>query len=772
MNLTIDQALIKAVEAHKSGQLQDAERLYKAILFAQPRHPDANHNLGVLAFKAGMHETALPYLKAALEANPQQSQFWVSYINALIEIRQVVLASAALDEGKRLGLPDNALEQIEQKLTAAVPEKPQQSEIDALLSQYNAGNYPAAEQLAKVLTKLFPGDSFGWKALGTILKQTGRLQEALESMLLAAHTDPDDAEIHNNLSATFQDLGRLTESEASCREALRLKPDFAEAHNNLGTLLKDLGRLTEAEERFREAVRLKPDFAEAHNNLGNILKSLGRLTEAEGRFREALRHRPDFAEAHYNLGNVLNDLAQLMEAEASYREALRLKPDYSLAYSNLGVTLHDLGRLTEAEKCYREVLRLVPDYSKSYSNILFGLNYLESLSTESALREAKHFGSIISAKAQPKFTTWIANNEPNKLRIGFVSGDLRNHPVGYFIEGLIKQLDSARFDLSAFPTILKSDELTDRIKPMFKEWRPIVGKTDLEAATEIHQLGIDILIDLSGHTADNRLSIFSYRPAPVQVTWLGYFATSGIPEIDYILSSPHVTPVGEEWHFTENVWRLPETSLCFTPPDPPVEISRLPALDNGYITFGCFNNLTKVNSQVISVWAEILMRVPRSKLFLKAKQFADPRIIDQIRLAFSKHGLSQDRFIFERYSKRYEYLASYNRVDMALDPFPFPGGTTSIEGLWMGVPVLTLKGDRFISHQGESIAHNVGLSNWIALNINDYVAKAEQFARNVNALSALRDALREQLLNSPLCDTKRFAQHFEDAMWGMWKKST
>ncbi len=349
-----------------------------------------------------------------------------------------------------------------------------------------------------------------------------------------------------------------------------------------------------------------------------------------------------------------------------------------------------------------------------------------------------------------------------------VSGDLRNHPVGYFLEGVLSQLYSSSIELLAFSTSPKSDELTLRIKPYFKDWVSVYGLSDDQAAQAIHETAPHILIDLSGHTAHNRLQVFAYKPALVQVTWLGYFSTTGVAAMDYILAGPHLVPKDEENHFVEKVWRLPETSICFTSPDVQVDVSKLPALDNGFITFGCFNNLSKMNEQVVSVWSRILERVPGSILFLKTKQLADAAVIAEVIAAFGANGISENRLVLEGRSPRDEYFAAYHRVDIALDPFPFPGGTTSAEALWMGVPVLTLKGDRFISHQGESIAHNVGMSDWITEDSEDYLAKAQYFASDVQSLARLRSGLREQVLKSPLFDAKRFVKHFESAMWGMW----
>jgi predicted O-linked N-acetylglucosamine transferase (SPINDLY family) len=428
--------------------------------------------------------------------------------------------------------------------------------------------------------------------------------------------------------------------------------------------------------------------------------------------------------------------------------------------------------LAEAESSYRESIRINPDYAALHSNLLFSLNYVESMPTQEALVEAKRYGSAVSSKAEPKFTSWQVNPNPIKLRIGFVSGDFSNHPVGFFVEGLLKNLDLTKFDLYAFPTKSKIDELTNRIKPMFDEWIPIFDKSDIESAKLIHQLGIHILIDLSGHSAYNRLPVFSYKPAPIQSSWLGYFATTGLPEMDYFLGDPYLTSENEKNHFTEKLWKLSETWLCLTPPSPPIPISDLPALKNGYVTYGCFGNLSKMNSGVIKQWATILQNTADSKLLLKSKQLADIQVVNDIRDRFTDHGINSDRLVLEGPSSRKEYLEAYNRIDIVLDTFPYPGGTTSCEALWMGVPVLTLKGDRFLSHLGESIAHNAGQADWIAEDSNAYVSKASVFASDAQMLATIRMTLRDRVLKSPLFDAQRFANNFGVALWGMWRQGS
>jgi protein O-GlcNAc transferase len=296
----------------------------------------------------------------------------------------------------------------------------------------------------------------------------------------------------------------------------------------------------------------------------------------------------------------------------------------------------------------------------------------------------------------------------------------------------------------------------------------IYRQTDVQAASAIHELGIHILFDLSGHSNGNRLPVFAYRPAPVQVSWLGYFATTGVPEMDYFLGDPIMSPESEQHHFTEKLWSLPKTWLCLKPPTDSVFVSDLPALTNGFVTFGCFGNFSKMNDEVILVWSKILKTMIHAKLHLKSKQYADPEVIKIAHEKFAAHGVAAERLICEGPSLRSGYFEAYNSIDIVLDTFPYPGGTTSVDALWMGVPVLTLKGDRFLSHLGESIATTAGQKDWIAEDHDDYVNKALQFATDLGQLANLRSALRDRVLMSPLFDTSQFAKDFENTLWSLW----
>jgi len=573
-----------------------------------------------------------------------------------------------------------------------------------------------------------------------------------------------------NLGATLHDLGRFDEAETCFRRAIQLMPNLADAHYNLGNTLKNLGRLEEAKACYRKALQLKPDFAGAYSNLGIALQETGNLYEAEMVLRQALQIKPNFMEAYNNLGSTLNDLGRLDEARVEYETALRIKPEYAEILNNLGNTLLNMGRHDEAISCYRRALQTNPDYLRARSNLLFSLNYSTIHSQEFCFAEALEYGRIVRNKVTSAYTQWPSKIQPERLRVGLVSADFGNHPVGYFMESVLTQLCTTSIELIAYPTSPKSDEMTARIKPRFSAWKPLYGKSDEAAARLIHDDGVHILIDLSGHTKLNRLPIFSWKPAPVQVAWLGYFATTGVAEIDYIIGDPYVTPDSEAAHFTEKIWQLPECYWCFSAPAVQIEVSALSALSAGHITFGCFNNLTKMNDAVVAVWAKILHAVPGSRLFLKYSQLNDPLMRKTTLERYAKLGIGAERLILEGRSSRAEYLACYHRVDIALDPFPYPGGTTSLEGLWMGVPFITKRGNRFLSHAGETIACNAGLREWVAADEDDYIAKAVSFAAAPSRLAELRAGLRQQVLASPVFDAARFAGNFEKVMWKMWEQ--
>ena len=628
---------------------------------------------------------------------------------------------------------------------------------------------PGAEHSAKAAEK----DALDLIIQGNALQAGGRFGRALECYEAAISLVPNMARAHLNRGNVLLESGDALAALAAYETALSHDSVYAAAHYNRGNALVALSRGADALAAYKRAISLKPNFVDAEVALGAVLDDLGQFDAAAASYRRALAMQPEYAQVHSNLGNVLKELGQFRDAAASYRHCLEIQPNYAEGHNNLGNVLKDLGQLGEAEACYRRALHLNPGYAEAHSNLLFLLNYSDKKDPSLLLSEARQYGEALTRQARA--ATIIRNNRgPDRcLRVGFVSGDFRTHPVSYFFQGVLAELvlqTSGRLEFVCYHNHVSSDKVTDRIKSLCHGWCSIVGLPDEDAALRIKDDGIDILIDLAGHTAHNRLPLFSWKPAPLQLSWLGYFATTGLTAIDYLIADPWTLPESEEANFTEKIWRLPETRLCFSPPDENVEVSPLPALSNGYLTFACFNNLTKMSDKVVTLWAQVLTAVPDSRLFLKSPQLKEAFVQQGVAERFALAGVDPGRLIMEGLSSRAEYLKTYQRVDIALDPFPYTGGTTTCEALWMGVPILTLAGERFLSRQGVGLLMNVGLPEWIASNTDEYLARAGSHASNLESLAFLRAGLRQQVLASPLCDAPRFARHFELALRNMWRQ--
>jgi len=716
--LTPGSILQQAMAHHQAGRIPQAESLYWQFLLAEPDNPIAHYHLGNVLLDQGRFEDAAACYRQALALNPDFAEAHGNLGNVLMGQRKLMEAAACY-----------------RKALALNP--------DFFVVHYNLGN---------------------------VLSEQGKLNEAAASYRKALDLQPSFARAQHNLGVTLHDQGKLDEALACFRRVLDMQPNFVEAYCNIGKTLHDQGRLDEAIASFRRALDLYPDFAEAHCHLGVSLQEQGKLAEAVASYRRALTLMPDFVDAHNNLGIALHAQGNLNGAVSSFHRALALRPDLADAYSNLGNVFKDQGRIDEAVASYRQALILKPDFFDAYSNLLLCLNYLPGQSVSGYLEEARRFGRQAAARIEERFSNWTCSVSPERLRIGLVSGDFRDHPVGFFLENMLAGLDPSRIELFAYSTHHREDALTARIRPRFSAWKSLLGMQDEAAARLIHDDGLHVLLDLSGHTSHNRLPLFAWKPAPVQVSWLGYSASTGLAEMDYLLADPYVVPPSEEAHFTEAIWRLPESYLCFSPPQRAMTVASLPALKEGCITFGCFNNPAKINDLVIALWAKVLHGVKGSRLYLKAKQFGDATFSENMRQRFLACGIAPGRLLMEGFDpRRGEHLAAYNRVDIALDPFPYNGTTTSVEGLWMGVPFIARRGDRFVSHVGESIAHNTGMADWIAGDDEDYLAKVVAQAADLEQLSRLRAGLRQQVSASPLFDSLRFARNFETAMWGMWR---
>ncbi|MEZ0307657.1 MAG: tetratricopeptide repeat protein [Ramlibacter sp.] len=583
------------------------------------------------------------------------------------------------------------------------------------------------EEAATRLLREHPQHGFLWKALGVACTALGKHEQALAAKLRAAQLLPNDAEAHGNLANAVAKLPQP-------RDALR--PSLAHAHNQLGNFLRDAHRMPEARKRYEEALALQPGLGEALSNLGNTLSDLGLVHEAEARYRQALEALPGRAEIHSNLGNLLKEQGRLQEAQVEYRAAVARDPTF-------------LG---------------------GHSNLLLAMNHELGLPTTTLKEAALRFGEYVRSRAGAPLAVPAASPPHRPLRVGFVSGDLRNHPVGYFLEGLLAHIDPVQLQLLAYTTIPRTDELSKRIRPRFHQWQCIAALDDEAAARKVHADGIDVLIDLAGHTAYNRLGVFAWRPAPVQASWLGYFATTGVPTMDWLVSDRASIAPSEHDAFSERIWYLPRTRLCFQPPAQAPDVAPLPALATGAITFGSFQNLGKINDRVLGLWGRVMQALPQSRLRLQNTQVGDAWMAEQLRQRLNAAGIDPQRVEMHGRTSRRAYMEAHAQVDMILDTFPYPGGTTTCEALWMGVPTVTLQGERMLSRQGASLLGAAGLAEWIAKDEAGYVQLAVSRASDLPALGRLRADLREHVRVSALFDAKSFAADFTETLQGMVRR--
>jgi predicted O-linked N-acetylglucosamine transferase (SPINDLY family) len=607
--------------------------------------------------------------------------------------------------------------------------------------------------------------------LGTALQAQGRLDEAVACYRRALELKPDYAGAHSNLGSALQAQGKLDEAVVCYRRALEFQPKHAEAHGNLGSALKSQGKLDEAVACYRRALELRPGYAEAHNNLGTALRKLGKADEAVACYRRALELKPDYAAAHYNLGNAVQAQGRPSEAATCYRRALELQPNSAEAHNNLGNALLGQGRLDEAVACYRRAVQLKPDYLDAHNNLLRTIQY-QSDATPAEL--ARAHAEYDRQHAEPLRTAWRPHEnvrDPHRrLRLGFVSPNFGRHPVSHFLIRAVENLDRGRCEVVGYNDRPANDDLTARFRAAATTWRDVAGLGDQELAEQIRADRIDILFDLAGHTAGNRLRVFARKPAPIQITWIGYEGTTGLGAIDYILADRYTIPPGGEAGYRERVLRMPDGYVCYDPPPTAPEVGPLPAASAGHIRFGSFNSPAKITPQVVGVWAQILSRVPQSRLLLKYHGLGDESVRGRYLNLFTARGADPRQLDFAPASDHAEYLAAYRQVDVALDPFPFGGGVTTCDALWMGVPVVICPGETFASRHGLSHLANVGLTETVARDPDDYIELAVCLAGDRPRLAALRAGLRQRMAASPLCDGKRFAANLMTLLREIWRQ--
>ncbi len=591
---------------------------------------------------------------------------------------------------------------------------------------------------------------------------------AIERLGAALAAAPGDARLHYMLGCSLQDLERREEAIDAYREALRLEPGLAKAANNLGALLELSGQNDEAMRHYEMAALADPQLAQALVNVAGLHKRVGNPAAAVPWLRKAIALEPHDAGHLSSLAESLVIAWKLDEAVEACRSALALDPGHLQAHFALGNALQVLGRADEAEPCFREAMRINPALSEVHSNLLLALHYRKgderAALFEEHLEWGRRHGTIARLPAAP------APAEGAPLRIGYLSPNFHRHSVAFFLEALLAAHDRAAFRIHGYSNVASPDKITARLKSLCDGWRDISELSDEEAAQRIRADGIDILVDLAGHTGGGRMGVFARKPAPVQVSWLGYPNTTGLTAMDWRLSDARADPPGDsDRHSSERIYRLEKGFHCYAPPENAPPVGEAPGARAGYVTFGSFNNLAKITPDMVALWASILAAAPRSRLLLKAYGIANESAQRSLAEGFAAHGVEAARItLLGADPALTHHLARYSEVDIALDTFPYHGTTTTCEALWMGVPVVTLQGQAHVSRVGVSLLHQVGLQDLVARDRDDYRAKAVALAADPRRIGELRAGLRERLRASPLMDRAGFARAVEAAYRKIW----
>lgn len=712
-----------SLQSHEKGRLKEAEEIYTRLLEHNPTHTEALHMLGVLKHQTSRFDEAQNLITKAIALQPGKAAYHYSLGNLFLDTHRI----------------DDALRAYKQ----AIVLKPDHAESHGKL-----------------------GEAFFLK---------GRKDEALVSMRHAIEISPDSFEAHFILGTALFKLEQYKEAIDSLQKAALLNPDFPPAHYNLGTALKHEKSYTDAIKHLQKSLQLMPDNADALNNLGLTLLDIGEYGDGVLCLRQASALNPESADMVYNLGQGLDKQKKISEAIACYQKAIRLNPELSSAYNNMGNLLKDQGRLSESLACYYKALELKPSNASGvYSNIIFMIQYAEPIDPEMIYEQHLKWARIYTSHLKTLIPRHTNDPKPGKrIKIGYVSPDFRIHSVAYYIEPIIEAHDRNNYEVFCYSNLDRPDNKTQEFKNLADHWRDISGIEDKEAAATIRKDGIDILVDLSGHTGDNRLTLFACKPAPIQATYIGYPNTTGMDTIDYRITDAWTDPPGRTDHLhAEKIIRLPHGFLCYRPPDEAPEIKGLPAAASGFITFGCFNNRSKISEKIIGIWSEILHRVPDSRLILKSTALGDESTKNYILGLFEEQGISTERITaLGNIPAKQGHLDLYNSVDIGLDTFPYNGTTTTCEALWMGVPVIALKGDTHISRVSYSILSNIGLDELVAESAGEYVMKAVGLAEDSEKLSFLRSDLRSIMRASSLMDKETFTRDLEKeyrAMWHRW----
>lgn len=786
---TIGDMLNQAIADHQAGRLPEAETVYRQILSQVPQHSDVWHLLGVLAYQVGKPKEAVELIERAIALVDGIGVYYANLAEALRALKQNDRAEATFR--RALELDPNQVEArnnlallLQQTnraaeslplLDAALTLRPDYPEarnnrglsLEALGREAEAiDDYVAAARLRP--TYAAPLENLSRLAMKRY--NAGQLDGAGTLFELVAQFDPRSSAAWSNLGAIRFQQRQFAGAVDACQRAIDLNPAHAEAWNNLGSGQLKLQRHDEAERSFRRAIEFQPNFPGALNNLALLLGRNRKYDEAEALYRRVLQLEPRDVGPLQGLGLIHFNRGEYGQAREWYDRALAIAPDNPDTLNKIGTCVMAQGLPSEAIGRFNRALEIDPKFVVAHSNQLFCHLYVPGI-TLTKLAELHRNYDIWHARPfadrHPRHTN---RPEPDRrLRVGFVSADLRHHPIGYLLQDTFAHLDPTQLELVCYATRSTHDDLSEQLRAKTALWRDVETLDDDELAEVIRRDQVDILIDLAGHTSGGRLLAFARKPAPVQATWMGYPSTTGVSAIDYLFSDRCMTPEGYDAHFAERVYRMPDVISSYRLPTELPPLAPPPSLKQGYITFGSFNNSAKINPHVVALWSKVLKAVPGSRMFLKFRALNEPAVQDRLCGWFAEQGVDRSRLDFEGHSRLPEMLAAYSRVDVALDTLPYTGGTTTILALLMGVPVVTLPGDTMAGRQSLSVLTQAGCTQLIAADADDYVKKATTLVADSRRLAELRPIVRRQMLQAPFCDSQRFAGQFTTALRQMWR---
>jgi protein O-GlcNAc transferase len=746
---TTELLLETATARHRAGNLAEARRLYRIVLTEAPTHTVAMFRGGLLELQDGHPDAALALIAQAAAAAPDEPRHHFGLGQVFRALHRYAEAAAAYRRVLRAD-PNSA-----------------DAHFALGISLQSLGDHmpQAAAAYARTLA-LRPDDAGAMSNLATVLQDMGRIDEAVELLRAAVDLQPGVASYAVNLGIALCRQRNFAAAETTLRRVLEHNANDPEAAFNLGNALHGQGSSRAAADQYRHAVALRPGYADALNNLGNMHKELGEFGLAETAYAAAIGARPDYVTALNNLGCLLRMLGRIDDAESILRRGLQLNPRHSALLDNLGSVLKDAGALDAAIDCFRSAAELDPGNAATRSNLVYALSF-QSLQGREILEECRRWNDRFAAGLSPATRSYPNDlSADRRLRIGYVSPDFRDHCQSLFTIPLLSQHSRAGFEIFCYASVERPDDYTRRIAGLADVWRDVRLLNDAALAGVIQSDRIDILVDLTMHMANGRPLLFARKPAPIEIAWLAYPGTTGIGAIDYRFTDPRLDPSGVETPYSECSIQLPDSFWCYDPLADQPDVNALPAIERGYLTFGCLNNPCKVTEPTLHLWEGVMRALPDSRLRLLAPP---GRHRDRLLQRLKAHGIVAERVTFLPFRPRADYLRSYHDIDIGLDTFPYNGHTTSLDSLWMGVPTITRVGETCVGRGGFSQLFQLDLVELAAESDPAFTAAAAALANDLPRLARLRQELRARLERSPLMDASRFAQNIEAAYRRIWR---